>query len=99
MRLVNQITVVATSDGAELAKIMVSDNGCGLEEEVRDRIFEPFFSTRTAGKNLGLGLSVARATVGELEGSLTLESDNGWTVATLLVPLRSLANAPVKKMS
>ena len=94
-----KITVVATSDGAELAKIMVSDNGCGLEEEVRDRIFEPFFSTRTAGKNLGLGLSVARATVGELEGSLTLESDNGWTVATLLVPLRSLANAPVKKMS
>ena len=92
-----KITIVATSDSADIAKIVVSDNGCGLVEEFRDRIFEPFFSTRTAGKNVGLGLSVAQAVMSELGGRLTLDSDNGWTVATMVVPLRSLTNAPVKK--
>ena len=94
-----KITIVATSDSADIAKIVVSDNGCGLVEEFRDRIFEPFFSTRTAGKNVGLGLSVAQAVMSELGGRLTLDSDNGWTVATIVVPLRSLTNAPVKKTS
>ena len=94
-----KITIVATSDSADIAKIVVSDNGCGLVEEFRDRIFEPFFSTRTAGKNVGLGLSVAQAVMSELGGRLTLDSDNGWTVATMVVPLRSLTNAPVKKTS
>ena len=94
-----KITIVATSDSADIAKIVVSDNGCGLVEEFRDRIFEPFFSTRTAGKNVGLGLSVAQAVISELGGRLTLDSDNGWTVATMVVPLRSLTNAPVKKTS
>ena len=92
-----KITIVATSDSADIAKIVVSDNGCGLVEEFRDRIFEPFFSTRTAGINVGLGLSVAQAVISELGGRLTLDSDNGWTVATMVVPLRSLTNAPVKK--
>ena len=94
-----KITIVATSDSADIAKIVVSDNGCGLVEEFRDRIFEPFFSTRTAGINVGLGLSVAQAVISELGGRLTLDSDNGWTVATMVVPLRSLTNAPVKKTS
>ncbi len=92
-----KITIVATSDSADIARIVVSDNGCGLVEEFRDRIFEPFFSTRTAGKNVGLGLSVAQAVMSELGGRLTVDSDNGWTVATMVVPLRSLTNAPVKK--
>mgnify|MGYP000247378727 FL=1 len=92
-----KITIVATSDSADIAKIVVSDNGCGLVEEFRDRIFEPFFSTRTAGINVGLGLSVAQAVMSELGGRLTLDSDNGWTVATMVVPLRPLTDAPVKK--
>jgi len=92
-----KITIVATSDSADIAKIVVSDNGCGLVEEFRDRIFEPFFSTRTAGINVGLGLSVAQAVISELGGRLTLDSDNGWTVATMVVPLRPLTDAPVKK--
>ena len=89
-----KITVVATSEGADIAKVMVSDNGGGLTEELRDRAFEPFFSTRGAGKNVGLGLSVAQAVIGELGGRLTLDSDKDLTVATIIVPLRSLTDAP-----
>jgi C4-dicarboxylate-specific signal transduction histidine kinase len=83
-----KITVVATSVGADIAKIVVSDNGCGFTEDLRDRVFEPFFSTRKADKNVGLGLSVAQAVINDLGGRLNLDSDNGWTTATMVVPLR-----------
>jgi C4-dicarboxylate-specific signal transduction histidine kinase len=83
-----KITIVATAVGADIAKIVVSDNGCGFTEDLRDRVFEPFFSTRTADKNVGLGLSVAQAVLNDLGGRLNLDSDNGWTTATMVVPLR-----------
>ena len=83
-----KITIVATAVEADIAKIVVSDNGCGFTEDLRDRVFEPFFSTRTADKNVGLGLSVAQAVINDLGGRLNLDSDNGWTTATMVVPLR-----------
>ena len=87
-----QISVVATCTAAGVAKIVVSDNGCGLEEALRDRVFEPFFSTRAAGKNVGLGLTVAQAVINDLGGSLSLNSTDDWTAATMIVPLRQLSD-------
>ena len=83
-----QITIVATSAGNDVAKIVVSDNGGGLAEELRDRIFEPFFSTRVGGKNVGLGLAVAQEAISDLGGRLRLDSVDGWTEATVVVPLK-----------
>ena len=82
-----QITIVATAAENDVAKIVVSDNGNGLAEELRDRIFEPFFSTRAGGKNVGLGLAISQAAISDLGGRLRLDSVDGWTVATVLVPL------------
>ena len=83
-----QITIVATSAGNDVAKIVVSDNGGGFAEELRDRIFEPFFSTRVGGKNVGLGLAVAQEAISDLGGRLRLDSVDGWTEATVVVPLK-----------
>src|SRR5690606_31028037 len=38
----------------DIVKLRIKDNGCGIESEIRDRIFEPYFSTREAGTGLGL---------------------------------------------
>lgn len=83
-----QITIVAISAGNDVAKIVVSDNGGGLSEELRDRVFEPFFSTRVGGKNVGLGLAVAQEAISDLGGRLRLDSVDGWTEATVVVPLK-----------
>jgi signal transduction histidine kinase len=58
-------------------KIGVRDTGCGLADAVRLRIFEPFFSTKKAYGNAGLGLSVAHGIVRSYKGFFEVESKVG----------------------
>ncbi len=51
------------------------DNGCGIPEAIRERILEPFFTTR--GSGTGLGLAVVNATVNHHNGKFTIESEEG----------------------
>ena len=51
------------------------DNGCGIPEAIRERILEPFFTTR--GSGTGLGLAIVNATVNHHNGKFTIESEEG----------------------
>jgi PAS domain S-box-containing protein len=62
--------------GDEVA-ISVSDTGHGIPPDVRDRIFEPFFSTKPAGQGTGLGLSISLGIVQEHGGRISVESQVG----------------------
>ena len=55
----------------------VRDTGMGIPPEIRDRIFEPFFSTKEPGRSTGLGLSTAQTIVKNHEGFIALESEVG----------------------
>ncbi|MDQ1333776.1 MAG: Histidine kinase [Thermodesulfobacteriota bacterium] len=67
--------------------VIVADNGCGIAEEHRDKIFSPFFTRKKKGT--GLGLSVSKGIVDQHpHASLTFESQEGkGTVFTLSMPL------------
>jgi signal transduction histidine kinase len=56
-------------------QIEVSDNGCGIEESLMDKIFVPFFTTKEGGN--GIGLSLSRQIVRKLRGKLTFRSQSG----------------------
>jgi ABC-type sugar transport system substrate-binding protein/signal transduction histidine kinase len=55
----------------------VRDNGSGIPEDLRDKIFQPFFTTTDPGKGTGLGLSVSGKIMEEHRGRIELESEEG----------------------
>jgi len=57
--------------------LSVSDNGCGMKEDVLEHIFEPFFTTKKKGKGTGLGLSMVYGIVREHGGNVTCTSAPG----------------------
>lgn len=68
----------------ELRGIAVEDPGPGIPPEIRDRILEPFFTTKPSGEGTGLGLSVTRTIADAHGGELTFEfPTSGGTIATL----------------
>ena len=59
----------------EMAEIIVSDNGCGMTDEVRQHLFEPFFTKRRHGQGTGLGLTIAYGIVRHHGGQMEAMSD------------------------
>jgi two-component system sensor histidine kinase FlrB len=65
---------VSMSD-EDMVEFCFKDNGCGISDEIKDRVLEPFFTTRTNGT--GLGLAVVNATVSSYNGKFDIQSQAG----------------------
>jgi PAS domain S-box-containing protein len=61
----------------QFIKLTVSDSGCGIAPEIRDRIFDPFYTTKGLGEGTGLGLSVVHGIVKDCGGMISVESTPG----------------------
>jgi PAS domain S-box-containing protein len=61
----------------EWARVTITDDGAGMDADVLDRIYEPFFTTKPVGKGTGLGLSTAHGSVLEHGGFMTCSSEKG----------------------
>jgi signal transduction histidine kinase len=65
----NQITIRTTVQENHV-KISIADNGKGMSEDIKDRIFDHLFTTKAVGKGTGLGLAIARQIVTEKHGGV-----------------------------
>ena len=57
------------------AEVSFRDHGTGIPDEIKGKLFEPNFSTKTDG--MGLGLPIVKQTIDELKGSIRVESKTG----------------------
>ena len=74
-----------------MAELSVADNGCGMDPEVMERIFEPLFTRSRAGQGTGLGLSICYRIVSDHGGTIEARSPGQGQGATFLVRLPLIA--------
>ncbi len=65
------------SNGRRCLRLTVEDHGTGITPEVRERMFDPFYTTKPRDKGTGLGLSISHGIVKDHQGELTVESEPG----------------------
>ncbi|MEH2064639.1 MAG: hybrid sensor histidine kinase/response regulator [Nostoc sp.] len=76
--LIPQIQIATEIDSEQLVVIRIADNGVGIPERLKKRLFEPLFTTKNVGKGTGLGLSIAYQIVVEKhKGLLDVNSQPG----------------------
>ena len=100
----NRIRVFLANPTKNSLEICVQDNGIGIDPTILSHIFEPFFSTKTARKGMGIGLHVRRELAREMNGDIIVESTVGkGTTVRIQIPIPSplstatlpLSQAPV----
>jgi signal transduction histidine kinase len=79
---------VATHDRGDTVEIKVRDNGTGIPPDIRDKLFQPFFTTKPTGEGTGLGLSISYDIVTQQHGgTIAVDSEEGeFTEFTIRLP-------------
>ena len=90
----NTITVRARSIENDRVCIEVQDTGPGISAQLLRRVFDPFVTTKPAGRGTGLGLSICRRIVHSLEGTIEIQSHPGQG-AVVRVVLKRAARSPL----
>lgn len=76
---------ISSSLQGDKVVLKFKDNGRGIEESLKHRIFEPFYTTKDPGKGTGLGLSISLSIIQKHEGTMQVENDGG-AVFTITLP-------------
>jgi len=80
-----RILITTAAPGRNTVSVRVRDDGCGIPEAVRERIFDPFFSTKPTGT--GLGMAIARRIIEDHHGRIEVDSTEGeGSSITLILP-------------
>jgi two-component system C4-dicarboxylate transport sensor histidine kinase DctB len=90
-----RVLSIGVSKAARAVKISVTDTGSGIEAADLANLFDPFYSTKQAGRGLGLGLSISYGLVRDIGGAITVESRLGkGSTFTVRLPVVGAATTP-----
>lgn len=80
---------VRAGERGPMLRVTVADTGIGIAQEALPKVFDPWFRGTKEGRGLGLGLSIVRTLVAQLQGSATVDSEAGkGTTVTVTLPVR-----------
>ena len=90
---------VATRDLGDAVEIRIRDNGIGIPPDIRDKLFQPFFTTKPTGEGTGLGLSISYDIVVQQHGgTITVDSQLGeFTEFAIYLPRAPRQRSEVKE--
>ncbi|MGD8314882.1 MAG: ATP-binding protein, partial [Syntrophobacterales bacterium] len=85
---VEKVLKISSKKEKDQVVVNISDTGLGMSEEVKEKIFEPFYTTKPVGKGTGLGLSISFGIVRDYDGTIDVESVEGrGTTFTIRFPV------------
>ncbi|MBN1241470.1 MAG: HAMP domain-containing protein [Spirochaetales bacterium] len=93
------LLIISMEQSGDSVSVSVSDTGCGIPEEAKPRVFEPFFSAWPHGVGIGLGLDICRKIVESCSGTIDFESGPAGTVFTVRLPLNSPSSAGTRDIN
>lgn len=80
------ITIDASCDAGSVS-VSIEDNGGGIAEEIIDRVFEPYFTTKRQGKGTGIGLYISKLVVQEqMSGEISVKNSMSGAIFTITLP-------------
>jgi signal transduction histidine kinase len=86
------LTIRTMRENETMVRVEIGDDGPGIPEDIVDRIFTPFFTTKPFGEGTGLGLDLAwRIVVEKHHGNLSVQSEPGKTTFIVCLPLQAPA--------
>ncbi len=78
------LITISTRDAGGFVEITFKDDGTGMTDKTKSKVFNPFFTTKEVGKGMGLGLSLSYGLLSKLQGSIVVESELGKGAAFLI---------------
>ena len=90
--------IASTKDLGDRVEIRIRDNGTGIPPEVKEKMFNPFFTTKPAGEGTGLGLSISHdIIVKQHAGAIAVDTQPGqFTEFTIVLPRNAATAKPAK---
>lgn len=81
-----QLTII-TSEYNKGIQVEISDSGCGIPPEIKENIFEAFFTTKALGEGSGLGLHISKKIIDKHQGTIAVTSKPGHTKFSIWLPI------------
>ncbi|MBC3864305.1 PAS domain S-box protein [Undibacterium jejuense] len=93
----NGVVTINAETTSEVVSISISDNGCGMNDVVLNRLFQPFYSTKIGQGGTGLGMSIVKNIVNALGGKIRVFSEvSVGTIFKIHLPLTTPKYTPLK---
>lgn len=82
----NKWIKIEITEDKERVVLTITDSGNGIEENIRSKIYEPFFTTKPAGQGTGLGLSIVKGILDEHQATIDIRNDTPYTCFEISFP-------------
>lgn len=89
-----KLTISSRRIGEDYVMISFEDNGSGIPTDIKDKIWDPFFTTKDQGEGTGLGLGIVKGIIEKHKGRIEVESAPGRTLFMVYLPLVGPGDVP-----